>query len=224
MSQAIGTLRVVVADDERDTREFLQELLPRLGHQVAGVAETGEQLVEQCHSAKPDLIITDIKMPGLDGIDAAKQATSDHEAPVILVSAHHDVELIVRSGEDHVMAYLVKPIKPADLETAIYLAVLRFEHYRKLSQEAASLRQALEDRKVIERAKGVLMKRGRMDEPDAFRRLQRLASDKNMKLVEAARTILTAEEAFHPPSDTYHRPPTPTRAPDRPSERGTTAP
>jgi response regulator NasT len=93
---------------------------------------------------------------------------------------------------------LIKPIKPADLETAIYLAVLRFEHFQKLSKEAASLRQALEDRKVIERAKGIIMKRGRIDEPDAFRRLQRLASDKNLKLVELANMIVIADEAFQP--------------------------
>src|SRR5262249_21206580 len=94
--------------------------------------------------------------------------------------------------------YLLKPIREADLSTAIYLAVLRFENFQKLAKEAASLRQALEDRKLIERAKGVLMKRARIDEPEAFRRLQRLARDKNKKLVEIAQIILLAEEAFAP--------------------------
>jgi response regulator NasT len=187
-----------VADDERDTREFFQELLPRLGHTVVAVADNGAQLVEQCRATRPDLVITDIKMPGKDGIEVAEEANRERQVPVILVSAHHDADLIVRAGADHIMAYLIKPIKQADLETAIFLAMLRFEHFQKLRQEAASLRQALEDRKVIERAKGIIMKRARLDESEAFRRLQRLASDRNHRLVDVAQSILAAEEAFQP--------------------------
>ncbi len=94
------------------------------------------------------------------------------------------------------MAYLTKPAKPADIQAAIALAILRFEHFQKIRQETADLRQALEDRKLIERAKGVVMRRQHLDEPAAFRRLQKLASDRNLKLVEAARLILCAEETF----------------------------
>jgi AmiR/NasT family two-component response regulator len=115
---------------------------------------------------------------------------------VILVSAYHDPELIKRAEADHVMGYLVKPIKQADLEPVIALTMARFAQLQELRREAADLRQALEDRKLIERAKGVLMKRGRLDEQAAFRRLQKLASDKNLKMVELARMVLTAEEAF----------------------------
>src|SRR5262249_52355813 len=154
----------------------LQEALPRLGHEVVAVAETGTQLIERCREVRPDLIITDIMMPDMDGIRAVQEVNREAPAPVILVSAHHDAELIVRAGTDHVMAYLLKPVREADLSTAIYLAVLRFEHFQKLTREAASLRQAMEDRKLIERAKGILMKRARIDEPEAFRRLQKLAS------------------------------------------------
>ena len=191
-------LRIAVADDEPEMREYLQEALPRLGHQVVAVAETGRQLVDRCAAARPDLVITDIKMPGKDGIEVAEEANRERQVPVILVSAHHDADLIVRAGADHIMAYLIKPIKQADLETAIFLAMLRFEHFQKLRQEAASLRQALEDRKVIERAKGIIMKRARLDESEAFRRLQRLASDRNHRLVDVAQSILAAEEAFQP--------------------------
>jgi response regulator NasT len=201
MSHIMSPLRVAVADDERDTREFLQEALPRLGHEVVAVAENGKQLVERCLKTHPDLIITDIVMPKLDGIQAVEQLERERSVPAILVSAHNDAELLVRAGTDHIMAYLLKPVREADLNTAIYLAILRFEHFQKLAKEAANLRQALEDRKVIERAKGILMKRGRIDEPEAFRRLQRLASDKNKKLVEVAQVILLAEEAFQPPSE-----------------------
>jgi response regulator NasT len=198
MSQIMSALRVAVADDERDTREYLQEVLPRLGHQVVAVTETGRQLVERSRERRPDLIITDIKMPDMDGIEAAAQVNRDRQVPVILVSGHDDPNLVVRAGQEHIMAYLLKPVREADLRNAIYLAMLRFEQFQKLAKEAADLRQAMEDRKVIERAKGILMKRARIDEPEAFRRLQRLASDKNKKLVEIAHTILLAEEAFQP--------------------------
>jgi response regulator NasT len=202
MTPIMSTLRVAVADDERDMREFLQEVLPRLGHQVVAVAETGKQLAERCRETHPDLIITDIKMPDMDGIEAAELANRERPVPVVLVSGHDDPDLVVRAGTDSVMAYLLKPVREGDLKTAIYLAVLRFEHFQKLIKEAASLRQAMEDRKLIERAKGILMKRARIDEPEAFRRLQRLASDKNRKLVEIAQMILLAEEAFQPPDRT----------------------
>jgi response regulator NasT len=196
MNRPGRTLRLAIADDERDTREFFQEVLARMGHEVVVVAETGRQLAEGCRAQRPDLVITDIRMPDMDGIEASEEVNRERQLPVILVSAHHDAELIVRAGADHIMAYLVKPVKQADLETALYLAMLRFDHFQKLRQEANNLRQALEDRKIVERAKGVLMKRAHLDEPEAFRRLQRLASDKNKKLVEVAQMILTAEEAF----------------------------
>lgn len=198
MNQAIGALRIVVADDERETRDFYQELLQRLGHQVIGTASSGAQLVELCRAMRPDVVITDIKMPDMDGIEAAARANKHHQAPIILVSAHHDAELIVRAGTEYIMAYLIKPVKEADLMAAIALAVMRFEHFQKLVKEAASLRQALEDRKIIERAKGILMKRAHMEEPDAFRRLQKMASERNKKLVEIADIIVTAEEALQP--------------------------
>jgi response regulator NasT len=190
------TLRIVIADDELDMREYFQQVLPRLGHTVVATACDGRELVEQCRVTEPDLAITDIKMPGMDGIDAAAQIYQDRPIPVILVSAHHDATLVERAELDHVMAYLVKPIKQADLGPTIAIAVRRFEQFKALRKEAADLRQALADRKVIEKAKGVLMKKGGLDEAGAFRRLQKLASDKNRKLVEIASMILTAEEAF----------------------------
>jgi AmiR/NasT family two-component response regulator len=193
------SLRIVVADDEPDMREYFQKLLPRLGHQVVGTAENGRELIELCRAQQPDLVITDIKMPDVDGIDAAGQIYRERAVPVILVSAYHDAELIARAEADHVLGYLVKPIKPADLGPTIALAVRRFEQFQALSREAADLRQALEDRKVIERAKGILMKRSRLDEQEAFRRLQKLASEKSRKLVDIAHMVLVAEEAAQPP-------------------------
>jgi response regulator NasT len=189
-------LRIAVADDEPDMRDYFMKILPRLGHRVVAVAATGSELVNLCRQHLPDLVITDIRMPDMDGINAAIRIYKEKPIPVILVSAYHDAELIKRAGADHIMGYLVKPIKQADLAPAIALAMHRFEQFEALRQEATDLRQALEDRKLIERAKGILMKRASLDEAAAFRRLQKTASDKNLKLAEVARMIVTAEEAF----------------------------
>lgn len=191
-------LRIIIADDEVDMREYLQTILPTLGHQVVATAATGRELVQQCRALRPDLVITDVKMPEMDGIDAAKELYKDAPVPVILVSAYHDQELLERLEEDHILAFLVKPIKQDDLEPAIAIAVRRFDQFHTLRQEAADLRQALVDRKTIEKAKGLLMKRTGLDEQEAFRRLQRMASERNRKLVEIAAIILTADEAFQP--------------------------
>jgi response regulator NasT len=191
-------LRIAVADDEPDMRDYFAKILPRLGHQVVALARDGRELVEQCRAVRPDLVITDIKMPEMDGIDAAIALYKDTPLPVVLVSAYHDADLIQRAEADHIMGYLVKPIKQADLGPVIALAMRRFEQFQELRKEASDLRQALEDRKLIERAKGILMKKAGLDEASAFRRLQKLASDKNLKLAEVARILLTAEEAFLP--------------------------
>jgi response regulator NasT len=194
------SLRIVVADDERNMAEFLQKGLPLLGHEVVAVAQTGRELVERCLTSRPDLVVTDIKMPDMDGLDAAAAIYQCLTIPIIIVSAYYDPELIERAGRNHIASYLVKPIKQGDLETAITLAVRRFEEFQALHQEAADLRQALEDRKLIERAKGILMKKGGLEEQEAFRRLQQLSRNKNRKMSEIAQIILMAEEAYEPPA------------------------
>jgi response regulator NasT len=191
-------LRIAVADDEPDMRDYFRKILPRLGHQVVAVAEDGRDLIAQCRGTRPDLVVTDIKMPDMDGIDAATRLYEEMPVPVILVSAYHDPELIARAESDHILGYLVKPIKQSDLEPAIALAMRRFEQFEALRKEAADLRQALEDRKLIERAKGLLMKKAGLEEPEAFRRLQKLAMDGNRRMVDVAQMILTADEAFQP--------------------------
>lgn len=190
-------LRIAVADDEPDMRDYFVRILPRLGHQVVAVAENGRQLVQLCATAQPDLVMTDIKMPEMDGIEAAVQLYAQRPIPVILVSAHEEQNLFERPGTDYILGYLIKPIKESDLNPVIALTMRRFEQFEHLRREAADLRQALEDRKLIERAKGILMKRVGLDEAAAFRRLQKTASDRNLKLAEVARSILTAEEAFN---------------------------
>lgn len=193
------SLKIAVADDEPKTLAYFQETLTELGHEVICAVGNGADLVKQCRDSHPDMIITDIKMPDMDGIQAASEITRDKPAPVILVSAYHDSELIERAQKDHVLAYLIKPVKQANLETAIALAMRRFKEFQALQQQAKDLRQALEDRKIIERAKGIIMKRSGLDEQDAFRRLQLLSSKKNQKMVELARLLVTAEEVLELP-------------------------
>ncbi|MGE3779275.1 MAG: ANTAR domain-containing response regulator, partial [Pirellulaceae bacterium] len=181
-----------------DMREFLDETLGRLGHRVVSVADTGQQLIEACRAEHPDLVITDIRMPELDGLDAAQAIYEIQPVPIIVITAHYDAEFIQRAQERHVLAFLVKPIDEEDLAPAIAIAQGRFDEFQALRQENQTLSQALQDRKIIERAKGLLMKQGQMDEAAAFKRLQKLARDQRKKMAEVAQMIVTALEAISP--------------------------
>jgi response regulator NasT len=190
------SLRVGIADDDAAVRAALEKMICALGHEVAFLASSGTNLVRECGATRPDLVITDIRMPDMDGLDAAKSIYHDVPTPIILLSGFTDRELIERAQENQVLAYLVKPIGQPQLEAAIVLVMRRFCELRALEEEATDLRQALADRKMIERAKGLVMKHWNVDEPEAFRRLQKLASSKNKKLIEIAEMILTAAEAL----------------------------
>lgn len=193
----INTLRVAIADDEPAVRETLTAMLRTLGHEVVFSGSTGRELVEHCLDERPDLVLTDIQMPDMDGLDAAMVIYERAPAPVVLLTGFCSPELIERAEENHVLGYLLKPATQAQLEAAIGLAVRRHEEFQALRKEAADLRQSLADRKLIERAKGLLMKHLGVDEPEAFRRLQKFASNKNKKLIEIAETIVTAAEALN---------------------------
>ncbi len=192
----IRPLKIAVADDEPDMRDYFAAVLPRMGHEVVAVARNGRELIERSAATSPDLLILDIKMPEVDGLQAAARISEQEPVPAIVVSAYHDPELVERATGDQVLAYLVKPIKQADLEAAIIVAMRRFEQFQELRRETTNLRQALDDRKLIERAKGIVMHRAGVDEQEAFRRLQKLASSKNLKLVEVARMMVAADEAM----------------------------
>jgi response regulator NasT len=124
------SLRIVIADDEPDMREYFQKILPRLGHQVVASVQNGQDLVKHCRLCHPDLVITDIKMPDMDGIEAACHIYDDSPIPVILISAYHAPDFIANSAADHIMGYLVKPIKQANLQPAIAMAMQRFEQFQ----------------------------------------------------------------------------------------------
>ena len=162
---------------------LLRAILPRLGHEIVAVASNGRELVQRCHAACPDLLILDIRMPEMDGLQALEEICRVRPLPAILVSAYSDPNLLRRAEENYVMAYLIKPVKHADLVPAIALAMRRFEQLEASKKEASDLRQSLEDRKLVERAKGMLVAGLRLDEAEAFRHLQKLAMQTNQKLV-----------------------------------------
>jgi AmiR/NasT family two-component response regulator len=188
-------MRIAVADDDPEAREFFVKALARLGHDALAVS-TGRRLVGLCRASSPDLVITDVMMTDTTGIEASVELSKHREVPVILITGREPAELLGQEVVDHIMAYLLKPVGEAQLRVAIPLAVRRFEQYLAVRDEAASLKQALEGRKVVERAKGALMRRLRVDEEDAYRRLRERASASNRKVVEAAREVLVAEETL----------------------------
>jgi len=196
MNKQSSALRIAVADDEPDILRFFHEFLPKLGHEVVAEAETGRQLADRCRATHPDLVITDVTMPDMDGFRAAEEINRDRLVPVILITGRHQADMLARAEASYIMAYLTKPAKPVDLEAAINLAMLRFGQFETLRLEAHSLRQALEDRKIIERAKEIVSRRLRLDEAESFRRLRKVASDTNRKLVEMARLVLEADEIY----------------------------
>ncbi len=177
-------------------RKYLQTILPRLGHEVVAVAETGRELIDQCRTMRPDLVITDVNMPEMDGLEAAAAIYQASPLPIIVISGHHGPEVIERTVEAHVMAYLVKPIKQSDLEPVIALAVRRFEQFQTLQDEALMLRDNLLERQTIERALRILMKWAEKSEEEALCRLHQMASHKNQSLVEIAQLIVTADETL----------------------------
>ena len=194
----IQKLRISIADDEPDMRDFLVRMLPRCGHEVVSAASTGQQLIAHCQQFMPDLVITDIKMPELDGIEASHIIYQNRPLPVILVSAYHDDSLIERAQADHVIGYLVKPITVADLQPAICMAMRRFNELQSLHRECSDLKGALIHRKLIEQAKRILMKIAGVNENEAFRRLEALATQNDLKLVEAANEVIALESTFSP--------------------------
>ena len=200
----LRTLRIVIAEDDRDMRGYYSLVLPRLGHEVVGSAKNGNELIEICRRVTPDLVIADIAMPGMDGLEATETIYKERPVAVVLVSAHHDNSLIHRAQQGHVMCYLVKPVTEADLETNLAIAMERFQQFQAVAEEARSLRQALEDRKLIERAKGIVMQAASISEAEAFRRLKKMSWDRNIKMADVAQSIITAALAMNPVSARDH--------------------
>jgi len=191
---AAGQLRVVIADDESIIRLDLREMLTGLGYLVVGEAGDGQTAVNVAREVRPDLVIMDIKMPDLDGIQAATILTEERIAPCLLLSAFSQQELIQRAKQAGVFGYLVKPFQEHDLAPAIEVALARFAEFRQLEMEAADLRDTLETRKLVERAKGVLMEQSGLPEAEAFRKIQKLSMNTRRSMREIAEAILLAHQ------------------------------
>jgi two-component system, response regulator PdtaR len=187
-------LRILIADDESIRLLSLRAQLAALGHQVVAEASTGEEAVALAASTQPDLAILDIKMPLVDGIEAAERITQARPIPIILLTAYSEAQLVERAAQANISAYLMKPVSEEDLLPALTLALTRFKQFQALHREVVDLREALEARKVIEKAKGILMRRLDLTEEEAFRRLQRQSQEGNRKLAQVAEAIVLADQ------------------------------
>ena len=184
--------RVVVAEDEAIIRLDLKEMLEEEGFDVVGEAADGDAAVRLAHEQRPHLVIMDIKMPGLDGLQAAERITEQDLAAVLILTAFSQRELVHRAAEAGAMGYVVKPFQKSDLMPAIEIALARYSQLSALKKETASVSEQLAVRKLVDRAKGVLMDRDGMSEADAFRFLQKRAMDERRSLRAVAEEILGA--------------------------------
>ncbi|MGW1681385.1 ANTAR domain-containing response regulator [Saccharopolyspora sp. NPDC002376] len=182
--------RVLVAEDEALIRLDLVEMLREEGYQVVGEAGDGQEAVRLAEELRPDLVILDVKMPKMDGIEAASNIAGERIAPVVILTAFSQRDLVERARDAGAMAYLVKPFAKRDLVPAIELAVSRFTEVQALEAEVADLNDRLEARKTIERAKGLLMSKHNLSEPESFRWLQRTAMDRRTTMKAVADAVL----------------------------------
>ncbi len=186
--------RVVIADDESIIRMDLREMLTNLGYLVVGETGDGISAVNIARELRPDLVIMDIKMPDLDGIQAARILTEERIAPVLLLTAFSQQELIEGAKEAGVVGYIVKPFRESELVPAIEVALARFREFKALEKELTDTRNILETRKIVERAKGVLMDTQGLKEAEAFRKIQKLSMNTRKSMREVAEAILLANQ------------------------------
>ena len=186
------SLRIMIADDEPIIRLDLRKTLENMGHQVVGEAGDGAKAIDAARELKPDIIILDIKMPEMDGIEAAKIITTEGIAPVLLLTAYSQKDLVDRAKDAGVFAYLVKPFKEADLLPAMEIAISRYEEFVELENEVSDLENKLDTRKAVDRAKGILMDQYGLKEQEAFRRIQVQSMNTRKSMREIAEAIIIA--------------------------------
>jgi response regulator NasT len=183
-------LRLVIADDESIIRMNLKETLVGLGYLVVGEAGDGVSVINLARELRPDLVVMDIKMPKLDGIQAAKVLTEERIAPVLLLTAYSDRELVDRAREAGVVNYVVKPFRDAELLPGIEIALARYAEFREMDKQIDDLKESLETRKLVDRAKGILMDTQGLREQEAFRKIQQLSMNSRKSMREVAQAIL----------------------------------
>jgi len=186
---------VIIADDESLIRMDLREMLTNLGYLVIGEVGDGRSAVNLARELRPDVVFMDIKMPDMDGIDAAKILTEERVAPILLLTAYSQQELIERAKEAGVVGYIVKPFRESDLAPAIEVAVARFAEFRALEKEVGDLKLALETRKLVDRAKGILIDTQGLTEAEAFRKIQKMSMNTRKPMKEVAEAIILAHQA-----------------------------
>jgi response regulator NasT len=186
--------RLVIADDESIIRMNLKETLVGLGYLVVGEAGDGVSVINLARELRPDLVLMDIKMPKLDGIQAAKILTEEKISPVLLLTAYSDRELVERAKEAGVVNYVVKPFREAELLPAIEIAMARYQEFLEMDTQIADLKEVLDTRKLVERAKGILMDSQGLKEAEAFRKIQQLSMNTRKSMKEIAQAILLANE------------------------------
>jgi len=187
-------MRVLIAEDEALIRMDLREMLEEEGHEVVGEARNGREALDSARQLRPDIVFMDINMPEMSGIEAAQAVAAEGLAPVVMVTAFSQASYVEQAASAGAMAYVVKPFARKDVVPAMQVAVSRFAEAQTLAEEVADLTERLETRKVVDRAKGILMARG-MSEPEAFKRLQKLAMDKRKTLRQVAEAVVLASEA-----------------------------
>jgi response regulator NasT len=201
--------RVVIADDEKQVAQGLQGQLETLGYDVVAVVSDGQRAVDMCRRSLPDAVVLDIEMPGLDGLSAARQIAEDPGTPVIILTAHGHPHLIDQAVEDGVISYLLKPATNSSLHAAVQVAVARSRELKSLQDDVEQLKSTLRERKLIERAKGILMMRSHLSESDAFRLLQRQSQDRRIPMSRLAESIIQTDELLEAPGQAA--PPTASR-------------
>ena len=186
------TLRIVIADNESLIRLDIREMLEDAGHEVVGEAVNGRRAVELTRQHRPDLVLMDIKMPEMDGITAAGKIYADKIAPVILLTAFSQPDIVDKAKDSGVLGYLVKPVQESQLFPAIEIALSRWQEMQGLEDELEKLKDSLETRKMVDRAKGIIMAAHKLGEQEAYRRMQQYAMQKRVPLKDVAQSIIRA--------------------------------
>jgi AmiR/NasT family two-component response regulator len=193
--------RALVIDDHEPSRKNLVGVLAESGFQIVGAATSGAAGLQLASASAPDVILMAVGLPDLDGIRAARKIMQANPLPIVLVTSHYDAATIERAKRAGVMGYLIKPLREGELLPAIELAISHFQEFGALQKENENLKKTLEARKVIERAKGILMKRQRLSEPEAFSLIQRKSMDMRKPMVEIAQAVILSQEITEEKTD-----------------------